>query len=627
MSGTRFKDEKRLEIPQSGRTDYEYTWEGTDSLLGTPVLVALRVVGTRVAALDVAEEIAAPSAGKGISGYFEVGEVGIIIALGITMVIVAIRRIRAYEIGWRTAVVMGVVGGVLFGLDMYISMMRGLNIVSAVSLLIAPTFVGGFIILSWAVAESVGREVWKEKFVPLDLLTRGHVLDSRVATAVLAGLAGGAVARVVWSCVVWLLARVAALRFIPDATQLFEYVARPAPALSMLAHHAYSQIFVLSAFLLFPLAIARRRIASPWVLSALGSLLVVLTRKAEAEPYLLGLLIEWASMTVVVGVLCRRDLLAGFVALVTAPVLSVLPVFLRSADPAMLLSGEAVLLLFGLMVLVSWIGVLTRDRVTDLEAITPAFARHISERERLQQELRIARDVQMSLLPKTTPSVAGLDLAARCVPAQEVGGDYYDFAFLDGGRLGVVIGDVSGKGTEGAFYMTLTKGFLKAVVKASESPATVLTQANALFCENVGRGNFISMVYASIDVQGGKVTFARAGHNPVILYRARSGSAEFFQPKGIALGLESGEVFARTIEEVSIQLERGDVLVLYTDGFGEAMNKAREMYGEARLQEAIVRLAGGSSEEILGGILKDARSFAGRAEQNDDMTMVVIKKT
>ena len=627
LSGMAFKEEKHYEIPRSGRTDYAYSWEGTDSLLGHPVVITMRIAGTRVVALNIREGVSAPSTGKGVSSTFEFGGVIFIVALGITMIVVAIRRIRVYEIGWRTGIVIGILGGVLFGLDLFFSLPRGLDLRAAVSLLIAPLFMGGFMVLSWAVAESVGREIWKEKFVPLDLLTRGHLLDSRVAAAVLVGFAGGAVARVVWSCMVWLLELMTAVSFNPEATQFFQFVGRPAPALSLLAHNAYSQVFILSALLLFPLAIARRRITSPWFLAALGSLFVVLTRKPAADPFALGLLIEWASMTVVVGVLCRKDLLAAFVALVTAPTLSVLPVFLKSTDPAVLLSGETVLLLFGIVVLVSWIGVLTKDRVSDLEAITPAFARHISERERLQQELRIARDVQMSLLPKTTPSVPGLDLAARCVPAQEVGGDYYDFVLLGEGRLGVVIGDVSGKGTEGAFYMTLTKGFLKAVVRVSLSPAVVLTQANALFYENVNRGNFVSMIYASLEMGGAKVTFARAGHNPVILFRARSLSADFFQPKGIALGLEPGEVFAKTIEEVSVPFEAGDVLVLYTDGFGEAMNMAREQFGEVRLRESVVRLAGGSSEEILSGILGDVGKFVGRAEQHDDMTMVVIKKT
>jgi len=420
---------------------------------------------------------------------------------------------------------------------------------------------------------------------------------------------------------------VSSLTFLPGATQIIQYIARPVPALSLLAHQTTSQIFVLSALLLFPLSIVRRRIASPWLLALVGAVFVVLARKPAADPWPLGILLEWASLVLVVGALCWKDMLSAFVALVTAPAFSALPVFLRSADPAISLSGQMVLLLFGIVVLVSWFGVLTRDRVSDVEAIAPAFARHISERERLQQELRIARDVQMSLLPKVTPSLPGLDVAARCVPAQEVGGDYYDFVLLGDNRLGVVIGDVSGKGTEGAFYMTLTKGFLKAVVRASESPGVVLTQANALFCENVERGNFVSMIYALLEPAGSGVTFARAGHNPVMLYRAETSAVEFFQPKGIALGLERGEVFAKTIEEVSIPLESGDVLILYTDGFGEAMNRKAEQYGEGRLQEAVVRLSGRSAEGILSGVLEDVRSFVGRAEQHDDMTMVVLKKS
>ena len=622
-----FKEEKRFEIPRSGRTDYEYRWEGTDTLLDRRVAASVRVAGTHVVSLSVTEAVPTVPSGKGAGTYFEIGALILVILLVITMIIVAIRRIRAYEIGWRTAIVIGGLGAVLFALDMYYSMGRGLDIRAAVSLMVAPLFLGGFMTLAWAVAESAGREVWKEKFVPIDLITRGHLLDSRVAEGVLVGLAGGALAAVVWCCGAWSLERAIPLGFSAEPSRLGEYLTRPAPAIMLLAHDSVSPIFVLSGLLLFPLAILRRRISSAWVLTGLGALFVVLSGKPSAEPYLAGALIEWVSMTVVVCVLVRRNILAAYTALVAAPALSALPVFLRSGDAALFFSGESVVLLFGAAVVVAWIGLLTKDRVTDLEAITPAFALHISERERLQQELRIARDVQVSLLPKTTPSIRGYDIAARCVPAQEVGGDYYDFVLLDGTRLGIVIGDVSGKGTEGAFYMTLTKGFLKAVVRAFHSPAAVLTQANELFCENVSRGNFISMVYASMEVEGAKVTFARAGHNPVILYRARSRGAEFFQPKGIALGLEPGEVFARTIEEVSVTLEAGDVLVLYTDGFGEAMNRGREEFGEARLQESIIRLAGGSSEEILSGILKDVRAFVGRAEQHDDMTMVVVKKT
>src|SRR5690606_4425591 len=145
---------------------------------------------------------------------------------------------------------------------------------------------------------------------------------------------------------------------------------------------------------------------------------------------------------------------------------------------------------------------------------TPAFAKNITERQRLQRELEIARDVQMSFLPKSTPDFSGLDIASQCIPAHEVGGDYYDFVKLDKNRLGIIIGDVSGKGTEAAFYMTLTKGFLKALSRSSDSPAAVLSNMNELFYENVERGTFISMIYGIFDIEKNALKLARAGHNP-----------------------------------------------------------------------------------------------------------------
>ena len=125
----------------------------------------------------------------------------------------------------------------------------------------------------------------------------------------------------------------------------------------------------------------------------------------------------------------------------------------------------------------------------------------------------------MSFLPKENPILKGIDIASICIPAFEVGGDYYDFIRLGKNKLGIIIGDVSGKGTQAAFYMTLTKGFLKAIAKHTDSPAEVLTKMNELFYENVERGRFISMIYAVVDLENKLIRIARAGHNPVILSR------------------------------------------------------------------------------------------------------------
>jgi serine phosphatase RsbU (regulator of sigma subunit) len=266
-----------------------------------------------------------------------------------------------------------------------------------------------------------------------------------------------------------------------------------------------------------------------------------------------------------------------------------------------------------------------KREVTDFDDLMPAFAKHITERQRLQQELEIARIVQMSFLPKANPSMAELDIASRCAPALEVGGDYYDFIDLPEKRLGVAVGDVSGKGTQAAFFMTLTKGFVRALAEVSGSPSAVLTQVNKLFYENVDRGVFISMVYGVFDTQRHILTLARAGHNPVIMRKTQANDVQVVNPMGLALGLDPGATFAKSIQEVSIPFQSGDLFVFYTDGFPEAMNKTLEEFGEERLCRTVEKYANGSAAEIMDGVFAEMRQFVGKAKQHDDMTIVVVK--
>ena len=207
-----------------------------------------------------------------------------------------------------------------------------------------------------------------------------------------------------------------------------------------------------------------------------------------------------------------------------------------------------------------------------------------------------------------------------------MGGDYYDFIELGERRVGIAIGDVSGKGTQAAFYMTLTKGFLQALAWQHESPAEVLVAMNRLFYRNVERGHFISMIYAVFDMDARELRIARAGHSPV-MRRSDEADVEIIQSRGIALGFEAGETFSATIEELRVPLRAGDSFVLYTDGYPEAMTKAREEYGEERLATALRQCGGTSAEELLSHLYRDTRRFTGRAEQHDDMTMVVVRVT
>ena len=255
----------------------------------------------------------------------------------------------------------------------------------------------------------------------------------------------------------------------------------------------------------------------------------------------------------------------------------------------------------------------------------PTYVRELAHQERLKREVEIARSVQESFLPRQMPEVAGLDIAAMCLAAYEVGGDYYDFVKLGPGKLAVVVGDVSGKGTQAAFYMTLTKGFVQALSREGLSPAEVMRRLNTLFCENVTRGTFISMIYGIFDVEARTFTFARAGHNPVILKRSPSQEPDIVQPTGMAIGLVTGAPFDDTIEERTLDLRIGDVLVFYTDGFSEAMNQAKDQYGDDRLARKVGDLGQRSATEILDAVAEDVDHFVEAADPHDDMTMVVVK--
>ena len=230
----------------------------------------------------------------------------------------------------------------------------------------------------------------------------------------------------------------------------------------------------------------------------------------------------------------------------------------------------------------------------------------------------------MSFLPKENPKIKGIDIASICIPAFEVGGDYYDFIQLSENKFGIIIGDVSGKGTQAAFYMTLTKGFLKALAKQSDSPSEVLSKMNELFYENVERGRFISMIYAVVDLEKKIIKIARAGHNPVILHDV-SGKVNLISPNGLALGLEKGPLFRKVISEFEEKLEPGKNFIFYTDGFTEAANKKDEEFGVERLSEIAMQNYNKSADEILNEIIKDVQKFIGKAKQHDDMTMVMLK--
>jgi len=256
-----------------------------------------------------------------------------------------------------------------------------------------------------------------------------------------------------------------------------------------------------------------------------------------------------------------------------------------------------------------------------------------AEKKRLEEELRIARQIQMSLLPRGPLEMPGLAVTALCVPAREVGGDYYDFFPLGQERLGVLIADVAGKGTSAALYMAELKGMVLSLSQIYHSPRQLLIEANRLLAENLDSRSFITMTYAVLDLANGVMTYARAGHTPLIHFSGTASperGAQVLVPDGMVLGLRidgAAAMFNELLEEKQIALQTGDVIVFYTDGITEAMNAASDLFGEPRLSRIIEEHGHLESGELRERILREIEAFVGAADQHDDMTMILIKVT
>ncbi|MFQ6112636.1 MAG: SpoIIE family protein phosphatase [bacterium] len=248
----------------------------------------------------------------------------------------------------------------------------------------------------------------------------------------------------------------------------------------------------------------------------------------------------------------------------------------------------------------------------------------LREQERLKRELEIAREVQRKLLPGEIPTIPGFQLDGVCYPAQEVGGDYYDFFRLDDRHIGVVIADVSGKGTSASFYMAEIKGAMSSLSTRFLSPKALLKELNTHVHRNQDRRVFATMIYGVLDLETRSFTFARAGHNS-LLHIGVDGGCQFITPLGIGLGLEAGDVFGETLEEVVLSLDPGDTLVLFTDGITEAMNSRKEMFGEERLLEVVRSNGVYDAVNLRKRILRAVKTFVAGAHQHDDLAMVVIQ--
>lgn len=250
----------------------------------------------------------------------------------------------------------------------------------------------------------------------------------------------------------------------------------------------------------------------------------------------------------------------------------------------------------------------------------------LTEKERIKREIEIARAVQMNLLPSQEPSMPGLRIAGLCIPAMEVGGDYYDYFVIDKNRIAIVVADVSGKGASAAFYMAEIKGMMTSLANLISSPKELLCNLNKNLNKNIDRRIFTTMIYGVLNVKTREFVFVRAGHNAVVVRRAgRPRDVDALIPQGMGLGLVGDAVFRQNAEETKIRLESGDMLVLYTDGISEAMNSRREEFGEERLYELIADNHVADTQDMQQKIMQSVNEFVQDAKQHDDITMVIAQ--
>jgi sigma-B regulation protein RsbU (phosphoserine phosphatase) len=292
------------------------------------------------------------------------------------------------------------------------------------------------------------------------------------------------------------------------------------------------------------------------------------------------------------------------------------------------------------------------DSFNSMTASVEDLLQEKAEKERLEQELRIARQIQMSLLPQGPLRLEGLSVTAHCEPAREVGGDYYDYLPLGDRRVGIIIADVAGKGTSAALYMAELKGLMLSLSQLHASPRELLIRANRIIAQHLDARSFITMTYAVVDMCTRTFTYARAGHCPLIYLPGNGGMQEGLRvqqgnrmqggvavqavasrraqiqvPDGLVLGLkiDNGQRFESLLEEVTQPLGVGDIVLLFTDGVTEAMNEAGEPFGEERLAALVEEHGDLPLEELRERILREIRAFVGGAGLHDDLTLVLLK--
>lgn len=586
--------------------------------------------------ISLSYDLQSMQADSGISTNQMISNIrGGIILLGVFWVLILlIIRFRLRLIDMKVAILVAVLAGFIFPFIMLMEMIYGhiysfgafsfsylLTLIMSSGVVAALTSVIFFMVTS--ISDSITRENWAIKLRTVDLIRTGHFASRPVGLALVRGtlysflIAGG-----------WALM----LAILPGSYISVESVffssERFVPNIVMVLNNLLWLFIVSEAIFLILIGYLRS-----FTKSALITVLTTGFVFALMNPLVIDIgplyteFIMLAGVGVVSGLIYRyEDFLTVFITLFfTTGLLSSASGWLLENSPDSSLFYTQIILLAGAFLYGGYC-ILKGKTIQELPEFVPDYIEELAQEERIKQELQIARKVQQSFLPESTPEFKGLDIAAICKPAHETGGDYYDFIALDDNRLAVTIGDVSGKGIQAAFYMTFTKGVLHAICEDFKSTIEVLSKTNTLFRRNSKRGTFVSLIFGVVDLTQDTFSFSRAGHNPLLYFSSKDSKLYEYAPLGIGLGMAGNMIFSNNIKEQTIRLAEDDLLVMFTDGVVEATNKMGKFYGDGRLHKLIKNNSKLGAEALLNKIMKDLEEFSLNASQHDDMTMLIIKK-
>lgn len=568
----------------------------------------------------------------GVFDLIQTAELLIVIVFLIWVLIIFYLRIKARAVDTQPALIIAVLAGFIAPGFLILQVAKDIGILEGVSsipaLFNSLIIVGvsgaasaiGFFVLT-AVSDSITRQYWPDKLNTWDFLRRGIVRNKPVGWVIINAFSISGILIGLYALILFLLPDL----MVESRLEMFSDSFLLPPLANLLVSSFISLLMIVTVFLI----LSNQTIGltgQKWLVQVISGIVLALadSYRTDLSPWTLELAANFIIGFVLGLMYIRYDFL-------TVAIGFFLYVNLGSTAEGWLIQNSPDVNVFYLFILLAGIlltmglgFVFTGTKEEELPEYVPAYLEDQAKEQRVKQELAIARVVQQTFLPSKIQRMPGIDIAGTCHPAQETGGDYYDMISLGEKRTAIAIGDVSGKGIRAAFYMTFTKGVLHSLSAIVLSPVELLNQLNRLFNENATRGTFISMIYGILEAGKREFTFARAGHNPMLLVR-KNGDSEWLKPAGVGVGITKGDRFIANTDEASLKLKEGDVLVLYTDGITEMMNSSGHFYGEERLEKLVKGVREAQSQKILEIIIDKVNEFKGAEKQHDDMTVIVIK--